>query len=387
MYISRIELQNWKNFKAAEAHLTRRVFLVGPNASGKSNLLDALRFLRDVAEKGLRAAVDIRGGVSPIRCLAARESSSILVSVVIGDDSEVDRWQYLIEFNQDSSRVPRIRREVVKNLEANKTVVDRPNETDQDDKVLLTQTALEQIIANREFREVADFFRSISYQHLVPQVVRDPKGFSAAPVRNDPYGRDLLLRVWSTDTRTRSAWLKRISKVLGQAVPLLKDLEVDMDGQGAPHLVGRYEHWRAHGAKHNESQFSDGTLRFFGLIWAIFEGAGPLLLEEPELSLHPAVVRSLPQLLTQVQLEIKKMKRRRDYESRQIIVSTHSEEMLGDKGIGSEEVIRIEPSHEGSTLQLADEQDKNMLKAGLTVADVILPKTTPNAGQLTLFSR
>ncbi len=51
MYIGRIELQNWKNFKNAQANLSRRIFLVGPNASGKSNLLDALRFLRDVARR------------------------------------------------------------------------------------------------------------------------------------------------------------------------------------------------------------------------------------------------------------------------------------------------------------------------------------------------
>ncbi|MCP4655266.1 MAG: ATP-binding protein [bacterium] len=54
MYIGRIEFQNWKNFKSTRAQLSRRVFLVGPNASGKSNLLDALRFLRDVARDGLR---------------------------------------------------------------------------------------------------------------------------------------------------------------------------------------------------------------------------------------------------------------------------------------------------------------------------------------------
>jgi predicted ATP-dependent endonuclease of OLD family len=42
MYISHIKVRNWKNFKDAEAPLGMRVFLIGPNASGKSNLLDVL---------------------------------------------------------------------------------------------------------------------------------------------------------------------------------------------------------------------------------------------------------------------------------------------------------------------------------------------------------
>jgi len=74
MFISRIELQNWKNFRSTEANLARRTFLIGPNASGKSNLLDAFRFLRDLAQDGLDQAIDDRGGVSNIRCLAARKA-------------------------------------------------------------------------------------------------------------------------------------------------------------------------------------------------------------------------------------------------------------------------------------------------------------------------
>lgn len=100
MYISRIELHNWKNFKSTAAELSRRVFVIGPNASGKSNLLDALRFLRDLADVGLATAVGKRGGVARLRCLAARESPSIAIGVTLRDEHEVDCWQYLIEFNQ-----------------------------------------------------------------------------------------------------------------------------------------------------------------------------------------------------------------------------------------------------------------------------------------------
>ena len=102
MYISRIKLRNWKNFKDVEAALGQRVFLIGPNASGKSNLLDAFRFLRDVANDGLVKAVSgARGGVSAIRCLAATHYSSIDVEVELAE-GENSPWRYRLSINQDS---------------------------------------------------------------------------------------------------------------------------------------------------------------------------------------------------------------------------------------------------------------------------------------------
>ena len=65
MRIDHLSLMNWRNFKSVDVSLGNRLFVVGPNASGKSNLLDALRFLRDVATDGGG------GGVSLSCCQAA----------------------------------------------------------------------------------------------------------------------------------------------------------------------------------------------------------------------------------------------------------------------------------------------------------------------------
>ncbi|NBB84642.1 MAG: AAA family ATPase, partial [Bacteroidetes bacterium] len=222
MHVSHIALQNWKNFKQAEADLSGRMFIIGPNASGKSNLLDAFRFLRDVASEGLSTAVEKRGGVSRIRCLAARQSPAVAIRVRISANDSTPLWEYGLTFNQDAQRTPLVREEIVRDLRRDVTLEKRPNAEDESDPLRLTQTALEQIIANQEFREVADFFRSVSYQHIIPQVVRDPQGFSPRPIQDDPFGRDFLQRLWDTNQRTREAWLRRISMVLGKAVPQLK---------------------------------------------------------------------------------------------------------------------------------------------------------------------
>ncbi len=52
MIVSHITLKNWYDFQSVDVDLSNRVFLVGPNASGKSNFLDVFRFMRDIAKLG-----------------------------------------------------------------------------------------------------------------------------------------------------------------------------------------------------------------------------------------------------------------------------------------------------------------------------------------------
>jgi len=88
-----IQIENWRNFKKAEVDFQRRIFLVGPNASGKSNLLDLLRFLSDIVAVGggFQAAVHDRGGVSQLRCFAAREKPDIAIHIAIGNEDSPNR--------------------------------------------------------------------------------------------------------------------------------------------------------------------------------------------------------------------------------------------------------------------------------------------------------
>lgn len=82
-----VYLENWRNFAQVDVDLQRRIFLVGPNASGKSNFLDVFRFLHDIVSVGggFQEAVRKRGGVSSLRCLAARRYSDIAIRIRVGD--------------------------------------------------------------------------------------------------------------------------------------------------------------------------------------------------------------------------------------------------------------------------------------------------------------
>ena len=373
---TRIQLENWRNFVRIETELQRRVLLVGPNASGKSNFLDVFRFLHDIVAVGggLEEAARKRFGLSKLRSLAARNPSDVVIEVDLASIDTTATWAYELRLTQDKQHRPAIKRERVAKNGADLFV--RPDATDRSDPERLTQTYLQQVNVNREFRAIADFFGTIRYLHIVPQLVREPD--RSVGRRNDPYGGDFLERVAATPERTLRMRLRRISRALHVAVPQLKELELSRDSRGTPHVRGRYEHWRPQGAWQTEEQFSDGTLRLLGLLWAVLDGHGPLLLEEPELSLHPDVVRHVPQMLARMQRQT----------GRQIILSTHSTDMLTDEGIGLDEVLLLIPGAEGTDVRPAQAfgEVKALLDGGATLADAVIPITRPrDAAQLMLF--
>ena len=99
--VSRLGLKNWRNFADVDVAFGERLFLIGPNASGKSNLLDVFRFLRDVCRDGggLQQAVQERGGVSKIRSLSARRDPAVEIEVDL-TDSDSTVWTYAMGFAQ-----------------------------------------------------------------------------------------------------------------------------------------------------------------------------------------------------------------------------------------------------------------------------------------------
>jgi len=382
MIISHISLKNWRNFRSVEVDLKDRVFLVGANASGKSNFLDALRFLRDLAQDGggLQKAVRDRGGLSKIRCLYARRYPDVEIEIHLSENEfQKPTWKYAIGIKQrkGGQNEPILSYERVwKNGEQ---LINRPDSKDQIDNLRLTQTNLEQINTNAEFRDIPKFLESILYIHLVPQLLRYPEAFNGSGVQGDPFGRNFLERIIKTPEKTRRSRLKKIEEALRIAVPQLKQLTDVKDEMGIPHLEAAYEHWRPGAGKQREDQFSDGTLRLIGLLWSLLESDSLLLLEEPELSLNSGINSKLPALIYRLQKSKK----------RQVMLSTHSADLLSDEGIGGEEVLLMTPTAEGTKVKVASsiEDIKSLLDGGLTIADAVLPRATPaHVSKLTLLA-
>jgi len=376
MQVTKVKLKNWRNFRNFEVPFRDVSYILGPNASGKSNLLDVFRFLRDVSKPaggGLQAAVIARGGISKLRCLHARQDPEVCIDVELSDspDDKIPKWRYVLGFKPEGKGAQRILVSKEEVWHEGKQLFSRPDKSDDKDSVLLTQTRLEQIAANVKFRELAEFFGSITYLHLVPQLLKFADQLGGRPLENDPFGQSFLERIAKTTERVRAARLKKISEALTLAVPQFKELRFIKDDSGRPHLEALYSHHRPNAGWQSEEHFSDGTLRLLGLLWALLDGSSMLLLEEPEISLNDAVVKEIPLIIQRLQRSRKP--------KRQVVISTHSEALLSNPGIDGRGVILLEATADGSTGRTLQKDEASALEAGLSVAEVVLPKTRPSS--------
>lgn len=385
MIVTRIQLKNWRNFREADVTLAPRTYLIGANAAGKSNFLDVFRFLRTVAQAeggGLQKAIKDRGGLTKLRSLHARRDTEVLIRVEVSEsaDDVSPTWQYELGFKSEGKGAQRvlITREVV--WKNGVPLRQRPEGADAEDAMRLTQTHLEQINNNAEFRELGDLFASTTYLHLVPQLLKFSDEISGRMIESDPFGQGLLQRIARTPAKTREARLKRINAALAQAVPQFSQLAFQQDEfTGMPHLVARFNHWREHGALQREDQLSDGTLRLIGLLWALQEGDGLLLLEEPELSLNDAIVDHIPLMVDRV------LRDRKRKGTRQVLITTHSDNLVGQVD-DPKSICLLIPTDTGTTIREPDNDEVAAMNAGLNAAEVLLPKTRPTGlDQLGLF--
>lgn len=374
MYISRIKLYNWKNFRDCEVSLAERCFVIGANATGKSNFLDVLRFLRDIVKQsgGLQFAVNVRGGLKKIRCLAARKRTEVRVEVDISENGKNDpKWKYSLELVNTGGGIQNVtalvNREEVYNYYTDEIILLRDNSFKADDAETKKYTHLEQPTANARFREIKDVFQTTEYLNVIPQFVRDADSVMLSSGMEDYYGRNFMKRLALLNEKTRNKYLKIINEVLLTAVPQLENLSFVKDEKGVPHVEAKYHHWRARGSKQNEQMFSDGTIRLIGFLFAMLDGNGIILLEEPETNLHTAIVAAIPEFVAKVQRNKK----------RQVIITTHSYEILSNKGIRAEELVILRPSPEGTIAEnaLEDKAVSAMLEAGLSAADAAMAET------------
>lgn len=375
MRITHVTARNWRNFKNLEFSLGDRLLVVGPNASGKSNLLDLFRFLGEISQRGggLAAALDRRGGLSKVRSLFARNNANgqLVVEITMADAE--DQWTYRLAIKGEGKghNRPVVAEEVV--THNGKKILQRPDADDAQDPERLTQTHLEQISANQAFRPIADYFARANYFHLVPQMIRTPQPSISGDTK--AFGNSMIAEMNATPTKIRDAWFRRMQQALTSAVPGFESLRLEVDSSGQPHLVAGYRNWRSKPSHQSEADFSDGTLRLIGLLWTMVssKSTGVLLLEEPELSLNAAIVRKIPSLLAMAQRS----------NGMQVVLSTHAPELLDDEGIDPSEVLVLRVTDDGTSADLLDaiEEAAPELEAELPLSEITSTLITP--GDLT----
>ena len=99
--IQELNLRNWKSFDSAQLNIDPLTFVIGTNASGKSNILDAFLFLLRIANgQQIKAAINGETGAPPLRggldWIFRMGQTECQVGVVINTDRKEIFYKYQI---------------------------------------------------------------------------------------------------------------------------------------------------------------------------------------------------------------------------------------------------------------------------------------------------
>ena len=184
--------------------------------------------------------------MSKIRSLAARRDPEVAIEVHLADVADgPPLWRYAFGLRQEARghRETYLTHERV--WKGDQLILNRPDKDDNKDQDRLTQTFLEQVNVNADFREVVRFLQSVTYLHPVLKLLRFADSIQGRVLEDDPFGQGFLERVARANERTRRSRLSKIEEALKIAVPQLEQLEFTRDAvTGRPHLQALYSHWR-----------------------------------------------------------------------------------------------------------------------------------------------
>jgi predicted ATPase len=414
-FLRRVRIRGFKSIGFCDVDLQPLTILVGRNAAGKSNFLDALAFLRDVMKIGVAEAVNIRprGGWSSLVCRSSGapkieiEVETTFTSVrsfrvvrdAIGPFATVPpdagpmpnltgvtfTATYSLEFSAGPHSVPVISRESLdianenKQLRAgfevhNGTVQQWGTEPDLEyplghpgertpSLIPRPDFPLLSVIGTQPFVELGEGLRSMAFYNFIPDLMRG-----------------LLMP-------TAGALLEKHGQNLASAIEGLKELEPESVQRVRDYLtviaeevedfdtvrLGEYEtvrFWLRGDAGQKRLEFdassmSDGTLRALAALVAAFQALLPrpypsvVGIEEPETALHPAAMRVLVDALDDAT------------QRTQILLTTHSADLLSGRDVSPGQVLVVRNRGGRTYLTPVDQASREIIEKELyTLADL-----------------
>ncbi|MBA7539811.1 hypothetical protein ES705_32096 [subsurface metagenome] len=378
MHIKTIKVSNFKSFEEVNVDLGGFNVLIGANASGKSNFINVLQFLKDIAESGLDNAISMQG-VDYIQNINIGASKNLSIELHIDSKEDPIRfgtekdkriigtkayeliYKFSIEFYKRKSGYKRIAEE---RLEANCNFVElerkkgkiKEKEKIGEGKIILNRDAegkvkydikprdapikVEDLISpffsKKGFLEgklppkelfietpiflpsisfnINGFFRNMSIYDFDPKLSKHAT-LITGKTELEPNGSNLAIVLKNILDDKEKA--ERISNLIKDFLPFIEDITVEKLPDKSL-LAGLKEIY--YGKTFLPAfLISDGTINITALIIALYFEKTPLtVIEEPERNIYPYLISKVVEMMNDVSGRLKK----------QIIVTTHNPEVV-----------------------------------------------------------
>ena len=352
--LTRVVLRNYKSIAACDVSPAQLSFLVGPNGSGKSNFLDALRFVADSLRFSLDHALRDRGGINDVRRRSGGRPTHFGIRVEFNLADSRGHYAFSVgakrqggyEIQQEECRVvqqdgddPRLNEgEHGRTIAPHFYKVKRGRVVDSSLSPAPAAAADRLYLVNvsgvDSFRPVYDALSGAGFYNLNPEAIRDLQPPDPGDLLK-PDGSNAASMLSSLEKRSPAS-KRRIEEYLGAVVPGL--VKVNRWRVGPRETLEFRQEVRGpqDSSRFLASNMSDGTLRAFGVLLALFQSAGSgdskrrlVGIEEPEAALHPAAAGVLVDALRDAAGHV------------QIFVTSHSPDLLDNDDIPDDSILAV----------------------------------------------
>ena len=341
--LTRLAVRNYRSLKDVDVGLRPLTVLVGENSTGKSNMIDVLRFVRDALTSSLEQAVLMRGGMSALHCWFADHREPISIHLEFEDPESEWSGTYILTFNGGGGAAGQSEKLYLSTVDVTGPkkhffeVVDgqliksslKPNpETPDSNQLYLSQLARLNP-AVKAVKMVHDLLAKMSFYDLKPDTLRQPQAL-LTPFPLLETGENLASALLELQKREEEYL---ITESLDVIVDGLTGYNVE---QLNGHLVTKL-----HYAFHNghtrtiSSQLrdeADGTIQLLALLTTLYQQRFPALLvvENPEKGIHSRELGVCGEVLDEAALRY------------QVLVTTHSPDLIDELPIDSFLVVEKE---------------------------------------------
>lgn len=394
MPIRHIKVTNFKSFKELDIDIRAFNVVIGANASGKSNFIDILRFLRDIAQSGLKNAISMQGGTEYLRNVNIGNSQNTSFEVVADQDatlfmSSSEKNIFVLQIKQIIYRFDLVFARkgggynVVQEELILKGDISHVNSENNDFEVVdkgeiiiynLNNSIAFNISTNNEIKlgnnnllsllnrskippkslffehlnqimigpSLAKIFSSISIYDFDPKLPKKAVSITGkTELEEDGGNLAIVLKDILEDANNR----RKFNNLMKDILPFVNDINVEKFTDKSLMLNIKETYTQQRKEYFPASLMSDGTINIVALIIALYFESSPItIIEEPERNVHPYLMARISSFLKEAS------------KKKQIIVTTHNPEIVKHTNI--DDILLVSRCKEGySTLSRPSERN------------------------------
>lgn len=327
--------------------------LLGANGAGKSNIISFFKMLSYMMSGSFARYVEMAGTSNSLLHYGAKQTPFMEGDLTFTDDRSIDNYKFRLT-NAAPDRL----------IVTEESVHWYRKGEEKPYKVLLEPNFKESSLADCKDMVAKSIYWMLSYCKVYQFHDSSAEGplRQACPVETadylQAYGNNLPSFLYFLREHYNDSY-NRIVSYVRDAVPQFLDFYLEPTGNN---ISLRWKDNSATDYVFNAHQFSDGSIRFIALATLLLQSKetmpNVIILDEPELGLHPYAVTLLAQMVKDAAVHS------------QIIIASQSKDLVDHFDIDNISIVEMDGNHQCTTIKTLNEVDYKQWLEYYTVSEL-----------------